>query len=169
MDRFRDKQSMEGFTLLELLFVVIIIGILATIAIPQFGSFAERAAGAQAAFQLSEMRNLEVRYKGDPDQGGTTSTYGTLAQIGLIPTQNEWTYDIVNVTTAAVPADLSAAVPVIDIRARRLSATGAVVAGANEMRMDINSGALCVFDNVAATNAIYRVGKDAAAAGTDCF
>ena len=53
----------SGFTLLELLMVVIIIAILASIALPQFLRVAERARSAEALAILGAMRSSEVRYK----------------------------------------------------------------------------------------------------------
>jgi prepilin-type N-terminal cleavage/methylation domain-containing protein len=153
-----------GFTLLELLFVVIIIGILATIAIPQYSSFAERAAGAQAAFQLTEIRNREIWYRGNPDEGGGT-TYGTLNKIGLEPSQPEWVYGIYNGTTAATASDLATTTG-LDVRAQRSKIIGSEPA-AREIRVDLDTGAICVYDANTSNN-IYKVGKDAASDGTNC-
>lgn len=52
----------KGFTLLELLMVVIIVGILASIAIPQFFKVAERARASEGANVLGAVRSAQLRY-----------------------------------------------------------------------------------------------------------
>ncbi len=58
--RFR-RTSQKGFTLVELMIVVAIIGILAAIAIPQFAKYRARAYNSAA---LSDMRNLKTDLEG---------------------------------------------------------------------------------------------------------
>jgi len=54
---FFPKQKQSGFTLIELMIVVAIIGILSAIAIPQFSSYREKAFNATA---LQDLRNIMV-------------------------------------------------------------------------------------------------------------
>jgi len=60
----------KAFTLVEILIVVVILGILAAIVIPQFTSASEEAQASSAASQLSTVRNqielFRVRNNGTP-------------------------------------------------------------------------------------------------------
>ncbi len=53
----RKKRNQKGFTLIELMIVIAIIGILAAIAIPQFTKYRAKAFNAAA---LSDARNLKT-------------------------------------------------------------------------------------------------------------
>jgi len=55
-------RSRKGFTLLELIIVVIVIGILASIALPRFIRVAERARIAEAKSVLDALRSAQMRY-----------------------------------------------------------------------------------------------------------
>ncbi len=55
-------RSRKGFTLLELIIVVIVIGILASIALPRFIRVAERARMAEAKSILDSLRSSQMRY-----------------------------------------------------------------------------------------------------------
>ena len=92
------KKHQQGFTLLELLMVVIIIAILAAIAIPQYFRAAERSRSAEALQILGSMRGAEIRYKAQ----SATSVYATaLDDLDIaVPgatgggTSTLWTYSI---------------------------------------------------------------------------
>jgi len=57
----------KGFTLLELLIVVIVIGILATIAIPQFLNSVEKARVAKAKNAIGLIAHAEKMYRAEHD------------------------------------------------------------------------------------------------------
>ena len=52
----------NGFTLLELLIVVIIIGILASVAVPQFGKAARKARASEAISMIGAVLTAELAY-----------------------------------------------------------------------------------------------------------
>ena len=71
----------RGFTLIEILIVVVILGILASIVIPQFTNAASEAAESQARTQLQSMRSQCQLYRAQNNVfpgGDDVSDYGTL-------------------------------------------------------------------------------------------
>ncbi|HEX9564652.1 MAG TPA: prepilin-type N-terminal cleavage/methylation domain-containing protein [Gemmatimonadaceae bacterium] len=91
-----DKQ--RGFTLLELLMVVIIIAILASIALPQYMRVSERSRASEALSVLSAIRSSEHRFKAfDPAQLYTTNLQAVdtdIPGIGTTPASTMWTYTV---------------------------------------------------------------------------
>ncbi|MCM8795767.1 MAG: type II secretion system GspH family protein [Candidatus Omnitrophica bacterium] len=70
----------RGFTLLELLVVIIIIGVLATLGIQQYGRMIERARGAEARMILGQIRSTAAAYR--LERGSCTGFDNTAAGIG---------------------------------------------------------------------------------------
>lgn len=57
-----DSRNAKGFTLIELMIVVAIIGLLAAIAIPSYRDFVVRSNRADAKIALAEVANLQEKY-----------------------------------------------------------------------------------------------------------
>lgn len=63
------RKGQKGFTLIELMIVVAIIGILAAIAIPNFISFKKKAIISSAIANLETLRSALTQYAADRDDG----------------------------------------------------------------------------------------------------
>ena len=72
------KTRKDGFTLLELLMVVIIIAILASIALPQYIRATEKARAAEALQLAGAIRAAENRYKAQSVDNVYTNVIGEL-------------------------------------------------------------------------------------------
>jgi len=69
---FRAKRGQKGFTLIELMIVVAIIGILAAIAIPQFASYRKKSYNTQAKAELKSFYTACQAYFSDHPMNSTT-------------------------------------------------------------------------------------------------
>ena len=120
----------KGFTLLELLMVVIIIAILASIALPQYLRVSERSRASEALTILGALRASELRFKA---QSANNVYFSPLAVNGLdidipgfgLPNSTLWTFSV------------NGAVAGSNGRATR------VTNAANTIDIDLDNGATC--------------------------
>lgn len=76
-------RTKKGFSLIELMIVVGIIGILAALAVPQFSKFQARARQTEARTNLATIYTLNQAYFNDSNAFGSITTYGkTVASTG---------------------------------------------------------------------------------------
>ena len=68
------SRNRQGFTLIELMIVVVIIGILAAVAIPKFNQVTASAKESEAASILKQIYTLQERYKQRHDVFATSFT-----------------------------------------------------------------------------------------------
>ena len=130
----RDNRS--GFTLLELLMVVIIIAILASIAMPQFFRVVERSRTSQMLPLLGTIRGSEIRYR------ALNNLYDNSA--GLV--NLDITQPAVMPTGWAAPTATGTA-PGSNVQAARTSGT---FSGAT-LQVNIDDGITCASTAAAAT------------------
>ena len=62
----------KGFTLIELMIVIAIIGILAAVAIPMYSDYTKKSRTSEVATNLKEVVKMQILWKEDPNLGGKT-------------------------------------------------------------------------------------------------
>ena len=100
----------KGFTLLELLIVVIVIAILATFAIPQYLKAVERAKEAKGKHNLSLIAQAEKMYRAENDvylnfgaDPGTTAL-NDYVELLDVDADTDWDYSVAGATASAFTA-----------------------------------------------------------------
>lgn len=76
------RKNEEGFTLIELMIVVAIIGILAAIAIPNFVNYQLKAKTAEAKVNLGAISTSQEAYRAEEDTYKVCAAYPAVANIG---------------------------------------------------------------------------------------
>lgn len=112
----RTKQSLLGFTLVELMIVLVVIGILASIAVPSYLDYMKRARRADAQALMMTIAGKQQQYlldarafTGNPVALGIGRQNWTCTATGC---SNAWYSVAVQVGTAAPPSFSVSATPV---------------------------------------------------------
>ena len=91
--------SKRGFTLLELLMVIIVVGILASLAIPQYQNFVERSRCTEAVNMIAAIKSAQALY--ELQEGETAGAIADLSDfISVVDTTN-WAFTTTNATITA--------------------------------------------------------------------
>lgn len=86
----RKLRSNQGFTLIELMIVIAIIGILAAIAIPNFISYRDKAYCSAAESDAQTIGGAIADYFSDPSNRTVTETNLALSGGFVAPEDNDW-------------------------------------------------------------------------------
>lgn len=96
----KEHNFLTGFTLLELIIVVVIVGILAAISLPKFGVTKERALDKEAKANLALIQAAEKIYRMEqgsyyPSSGSTSSIADINTNLKVnLPTGVSWAYTV---------------------------------------------------------------------------
>ena len=102
VERTKKMKNRKGFTLIELIVVIVIIGILAAIVIPRLGGFSSQAkATAAEAGAKTICTAMSTIYASDPTTGATTVTALTTASATLTDLTGPLTGTLATVTCDA--------------------------------------------------------------------
>ena len=143
------KRNQKGFTLIELMIVIAIIGILAAIAIPQFASYRVRANNTKAATTAGVVKSAQAALNQD------VGVYGPSGNAALDAAS------VVPGAGAPLDADLNAIVAAtVGAAGARLSTTNPGTLAQSAVGFSVPAGVTCQADTEA-TGATYVVVAEA--------
>jgi type IV pilus assembly protein PilA len=133
-------KAKKGFTLIELMIVVAIIGILAAIAIPDFLKFQAKAKQSEAKTNLGSIFTTQTSYFGEKNTYGNRFTFINWEPAG----ENMYTYSLADDLIANKKGDTNVCTGIIGTYAPDVTAN-AFTAGAlgNIDNDDPNNGGTC--------------------------
>jgi type IV pilus assembly protein PilE len=124
-------RKVRGFTLIELMIVVVVLAILASIAVPSYSDYITRATFAEAQSALADLRVKMEQYYMDNRRYSSTTAGGTCGVVGgntpTVPNARYFTYSCAPGTNTAA-GDQSYV----------LTATGAAAQGVDGILFTIN-------------------------------
>jgi prepilin-type N-terminal cleavage/methylation domain-containing protein len=95
----RNLRDQKGFSLIELMIVVVIIGILAAIAIPRFSNIADRARQGEADPILRQIHNMQEMHFADFGTYAGAAGLTAAADPGVAGNLAQYGWDPLNVAT----------------------------------------------------------------------
>lgn len=101
------RKVRKGFTLIELIIVIIIVGILATIAVPQYLKATERAKGGKAKSAMALIAQGEKFYRAEIDTyvitgvDANNATLGSYIELAAVDADPDWNYEVGGVSASA--------------------------------------------------------------------
>lgn len=109
------RKAKQGFTLIELMVVVIVLGVLAAAAVPIYRFAVNRAYGSEGKATLGTMRKSEMTLHVENDTfifGTSENNPSILEKVGVDVTSNSW-WTTANATFGVgnVPSGIKAVVP----------------------------------------------------------